>query len=67
MAKIGNRKASKIYSSIYAEELRKVAYMAFFDGIEFSEGVRSGVITKEMINEDFFAILNEANHNNREL
>lgn len=67
MEKINNRKASKNYSFIYAEELRKVAYMAFFDGIKFSEGVRSGAITKEMINEDFFAILNEANHNNREL
>ena len=67
MAKISNRKASKTYSSIYAEELRKVAYMAFFDGIKFSEGVRSGAITDAMINEDFCAILNAANHNHREL
>lgn len=67
MAKIDNRKASRIYSFIYADELKRVAYMAFFDGIKFSEGVRSGAITEDMINEDFFEVLNENNHNNREL
>ena len=67
MAKIDNRKASETYASIYAHMYRKIARMAFFDGIKFSEGVRSGAITKEMVNEDFFMILSDSNHNDREL
>lgn len=67
MKKINNRKASEIYASIYADMFKKIARMAFFDGIAFSEGVRSGVITKDMVNEDFFMILSDSNHNNREL
>ena len=65
--KINNREASEIYASIYSNIYKKIARMAFFDGIKFSEGVRSGAITEDMINEDFFEVLNENNHNNREL
>lgn len=64
---IDKRKASAIYSAIYCKELSKVARQAFYDGMAFFEGVKAGAITDDMVCEDFFAILNECNHNDREL
>ena len=58
---IVKREAAKKYASIYAEESRKTARMAFIDGMVFAEMVRAGAVTSDMINKDFFDTLNESN------
>lgn len=60
------REAAERYSSIYSVSYKKVARNAFLDGIVFWDMVRSGAVTEDMINEDFFAILSESNHKKEE-
>lgn len=61
------KEAAKKYASIYAEELRKTARNAFIDGMVFWDMVKAGAITEDMIDEDFFAILSESNHNKEKI
>ena len=59
--KISKREAASVYSSIYADNLKKVARQAFLDGMVFSDMIKAGVVTPDMIDEDFFVILRESN------
>lgn len=61
-SKISKRKAAKTYASIYAKEYQRIVNNAFYDGIVFWDMVKSGVITADMVNEDFLAILSDSNH-----
>lgn len=62
MKRINKREAVKKYASIYAEESRKTARMAFIDGMVFWDMVKSGAVTPDMIDEDFFLILSDSNN-----
>lgn len=55
------KEAAEIYASIYDKIYQKVAALAFIDGMVFREMVRSGAVTKDMLNKDFFDTLNEMN------
>lgn len=59
--KISKREAANVYSSIYADDSQKIARQAFLDGMVFSEAVKSGAVTADMVDGDFFAILRESN------
>ena len=59
--KISKREAANVYSSIYADDSKKIARQAFLDGMVFSEAVKSGAVTADMVDGDFFAILRESN------
>jgi hypothetical protein len=59
--KIAKREAANVYGSIYADNLKKVARQAFLDGMVFWEAVKSGAVTADMVDGDFFAILRESN------
>ena len=59
---IVKREAAKKYASIYAEESRKTARMAFIDGMVFWDMVKAGAVTPDMIDEEFFRILKDSNH-----
>lgn len=62
MKRINKREAAKKYASIYAEEDRKTARMAFIDGMVFWDMVKAGAVTPDMIDEEFFRILRDSNH-----
>ena len=62
MKRINKREAAKKYASIYADESRKIARMAFIDGIVFWDMVKAGAVTPDMIDEEFFRILRDSNH-----
>ena len=59
--KISKRKAADKYASIYDDRFKKIARMAFLDGMVFWDMVRSGVVSEDMLNEDFFMILSDSN------
>lgn len=63
--KIIKKVAADKYASIYADMYKKIARNAFLDGIVFCGMVKSGAITEDMLNEDFFMILSESNHENQ--
>ena len=63
--KIVKREAAERYASIYADMYKKSARNAFLDGIVFWGMVKSGAVTEDMLNEDFFMILSESNHENQ--
>jgi hypothetical protein len=60
--KIVKREAADKYSEIYADMYKKVARNAFIDGIVFWDMVKAGVVTEDMLNEDFFTVLSLHNH-----
>jgi hypothetical protein len=60
--KIIKRVAADEYASIYDSEFRRIAKMAFLDGMVFWDMVKAGAVTEDMIDKDFFQILNESNH-----
>ena len=41
---------------------KKIAKMAFLDGMVFWDMVRSGAVSEDMLNEDFFMILSDSNN-----
>ena len=59
--KISKREAARVYGSIYADDVKKVAQQAFLDGMVFSDMIKAGAVTPDMIDEDFFVILRESN------
>ena len=59
---IVKRKAAEVYSCIYDKMFKKAVRRAFYDGMVFWDMVKSGAITEDMINEDFFKILSESHH-----
>ena len=61
------REAAERYSLIYPVNYKKVARNAFLDGMVFWDMIKSGAVTEDMINEDFFAILSESNHKKEEI
>ena len=60
--RISARDVAKKYASIYEQEDREVARLAFLDGMVFLDMCKAGAITADMINEDFLAILSDSNH-----
>ena len=65
--KIDKRKAADKYASIYEDMYKKIARMAFLDGMVFWDMVRSGAVSEDMLNEDFFLILSDSNNKKDEL
>lgn len=59
--KISKREAASVYSSIHADDVKIVAQQAFLDGMVFSDMIKAGVVTPDMIDVDFFVILRESN------
>ena len=59
--RISARDVAKKYASIYEQETREVAKVAFLDGMVFLDMCKAGVITADMLNEDFFRIINDSN------
>ena len=59
--KISKREAASVYSSIYADDVKIVAQQAFLDGMVFSDMIKAGAVTPDMIDVDFFEILRESN------
>lgn len=64
---IVKREAANTYASIYADMYKKVARNAFLDGIVFWDMVKSGAVTEDMIDKDFFMVLSDSNHKKEEL
>lgn len=59
--RIMKKEAANTYASIYDTTYQKIARMAFIDGMVFAEMVRAGAVTSDMINREFFDLLNESN------
>lgn len=59
--KISKREAASVYSSIYADDVKIVTQQAFLDGMVFSDMIKAGAVTPDMIDVDFFEILRESN------
>lgn len=59
--RILKKHTANIYASIYEEGLKKTARQAFIDGMVFWDMVKSGAVTEDMINADFFAVMRESN------
>ena len=59
--RILKKEAASVYASIYDTTYQKIARMAFIDGMVFAEMVRAGAVTDDMINREFFDVLNEMN------
>ena len=49
------------YGTIYDDRYKKIARQAFLDGMVFWDMVKAGVVSEDMIDEDFFLILRESN------
>ena len=49
------------YGTIYDSEYTKIARQAFLDGMIFWDMVKAGVVSEDMIDEDFFLMLREYN------
>jgi hypothetical protein len=59
--KILKKQTANVYASIYDERFQKTARQAFIDGMVFWDMVKAGVVTEDMINADFFAVMRESN------
>jgi hypothetical protein len=49
------------YGTIYDDRYKKIAKQAFLDGMVFWDMVKAGVVSEDMIDEDFFLMLRESN------
>lgn len=49
------------YGTIYDIKYKKIARQAFLDGMIFWDMVKAGVVSEDMIDEDFFLMLRESN------
>lgn len=59
---ISKRDAARRYAAICREEYKEVARRAFLDGAVFWDMVKSGAVTAEMLDDDFFAVLTTNNN-----
>ena len=65
--RIQKRDAADKYAYIYADEFKKIARMAFLDGMVFWEMVKAGAVDADVLNDDFFMILSDSNNKSDEL
>lgn len=49
------------YGTIYDIKYKNIARQAFLDGMIFWDMVKAGVVSEDMIDEDFFLMLRESN------
>lgn len=59
--RILKKATADVYATIYDQMYRKVARQAFIDGMIFWDMVKAGAVTEDMINREFFDVLNESN------